>query len=84
VEAILIAELADHACWEALMALAQQAGEEALVEPFERALTAEQEHLQKVQAWRAAGQERPELGRCEQARSRQLMTLLVYEDFRSS
>jgi hypothetical protein len=55
-------------------------GEEALVEPFERALTAEQEHLQKVQAWRAAGQERPELGRCEQARSRQLMTPLVYED----
>lgn len=28
-EAILIAELADNACWEALIALAQQAGEEA-------------------------------------------------------
>jgi rubrerythrin len=57
-EAILIAELADNACWEALIALAQQAGEEALVEPFEHALTAEQEHLQKVQAWLAAGQGR--------------------------
>jgi hypothetical protein len=31
-EAILIAELADNACWEALIALAQQAGEEALVD----------------------------------------------------
>lgn len=57
-EAILIAELADNACWEALIALAQQAGEEALVAPFEHALTAEQEHLQKVQAWLAAGQGR--------------------------
>jgi len=57
-EAILIAELADNACWETLIALAQQAGEAALVEPFEHALTAEQEHLQKVQAWLAAGQGR--------------------------
>jgi rubrerythrin len=57
-EAILIAELADNACWETLIALAQQAGEEALVEPFEHALTAEQEHLQKVQDWLAAGQGR--------------------------
>ena len=57
-EAILLAELADNACWEALIALAQQAGEAALVEPFERALTAEQEHLQKVRAWLAAGQGR--------------------------
>jgi rubrerythrin len=57
-EAFLIAELADNAGWEALMALAQQAGEEALVEPFEHALAAEQEHLQKVQAWLAAGQGR--------------------------
>jgi rubrerythrin len=55
-EAMLIAELADNACWEALIALAQQAGKEALVAPFEHALTTEQEHLQKVQAWLAAGQ----------------------------
>ena len=47
-EAILIAELADNACWEALIAFAQQVGEEGLVELFERALTAEQEHLQAV------------------------------------
>jgi rubrerythrin len=54
-EAILIAELADHACWEVLVELAQEAGEDALVEPFAQAHATEQEHLQKVQAWLAAG-----------------------------
>jgi ferritin-like metal-binding protein YciE len=58
-EAILIAELADNACWEALIALAQEAGEDTLVTPFEQALLTEQEHLMKVQAWLAAGQGRP-------------------------
>jgi len=57
-EAILIAELADNACWEALIELAQGAGEDALVRQFEQALTTEQEHLQKVHAWLAAGQGR--------------------------
>ena len=50
-EAILSAELADNACWEALIALAQEAGEDALVTQFERALLTEQEHLTKVQTW---------------------------------
>jgi rubrerythrin len=57
-EAILVAELADNACWEALMELAQGAGEETLVQQFEEALLAEQEHLTKVQTWLAAGQGR--------------------------
>ena len=38
-EAILIAELADNACWEALIELAQEAGEDKLVKQFEEALT---------------------------------------------
>jgi hypothetical protein len=57
-EAILIAELADNACWEALIALAQQAGDDALVEQFKQALVPEQEHLVKVRTWLAAGQGR--------------------------
>jgi ferritin-like metal-binding protein YciE len=57
-EAILVVELADNACWEALMELAQEAGEEHLVQQFEAALLAEQEHLTKVHTWLAAGQGR--------------------------
>jgi ferritin-like metal-binding protein YciE len=57
-EAILIAELADNACWEALMALAQEAGEDTLMTQCEQALLTEQEHLAKVQSWLAAGQGR--------------------------
>lgn len=54
-EAILIAELADNDCWEALIALAQQAGEDSLMKPFKQALVTEQEHLMKVRTWLAAG-----------------------------
>jgi hypothetical protein len=57
-EAILVAELADNACWEALVELAQGAGEDALVRQFEQARTTEQKHLEKVQTWLAAGQGR--------------------------
>jgi rubrerythrin len=57
-EAMLIAELADNACWEALVELAQGAGEDELVKQFGQARVTEQEHLQKVQAWVAAGQGR--------------------------
>lgn len=57
-EAILIAELADNACWEALIELAQEAGEDKLVAQFQEALRNEQDHLAKVQAWLAAGQGR--------------------------
>jgi hypothetical protein len=62
-EAILLAELADNACWEALIALAQQAGEDTLVKPFEQALVTEQEHLVKVHTWLAAGQGRASNGK---------------------
>ena len=55
-EAILVAELSDNACWETLVALAQQAGENDLVQQFEQALADEQEHLRKVRTWLAAGQ----------------------------
>ena len=61
-EAILIAELADNACWEALIELANIAGEDALVQPFQQARLTEQEHLEKVQAWLAAGQGRTQDG----------------------
>jgi rubrerythrin len=61
-EAILIAELADNACWEALIELAQGAGEDKLVQQFEGALKSEQDHLAKVQAWLAAGQGRARNG----------------------
>jgi len=57
-EAILIVELTDNACWEALIELAQRAGEDELVKQFGQARATEQEHLQKVQAWVAAGQGR--------------------------
>ena len=61
-EAILITELADNACWEALIELAIIAGEDALVQPFQQARVTEQEHLEKVQAWLAAGQGRTHSG----------------------
>jgi rubrerythrin len=61
-EAALIAELTDNACWETLIELAREAGEDALVEQFQEALTNEQDHLEKVQAWVAAGQGRARNG----------------------
>jgi rubrerythrin len=57
-EAVLIAELADNACWETLVELAQQAGENDLAQQFEQALADEQDHLRKVRTWLAAGQGR--------------------------
>jgi rubrerythrin len=69
-EAILIAELADNACWEALIELAQGAGEDKLVQQFEEALKNEQDHLAKVQAWLAAGQGRARKGGGDGQRSR--------------
>jgi rubrerythrin len=67
-EAILLAELADHACWETLVELAQEAGEDALVEPFKQAHATEQEHLQKVQAWLGAGHGRIQEGSSKKRR----------------
>jgi rubrerythrin len=60
-EGILVAELADNDCWEALSELAQGAGEEEMKERFLRAYATEQEHLIKVRTWLAAGQGRTRL-----------------------
>jgi ferritin-like protein len=62
-EAALIAELSDNACWETLVELAQQAGENDLAQQFEQAQETEQEHLRKVRAWLAAGQGLTQNGR---------------------
>jgi rubrerythrin len=58
-EAILIAELADNDCWDALIALADGAGEAELVNRFSAARDHEREHLANVRAWLAAAQSRP-------------------------
>jgi len=58
-EAMLIAELTDNACWGTLIELAQRAGEDELVRQFQQARMTEQEHLDKVKTWVAAGQGRP-------------------------
>jgi len=55
-EAVLIAELTDNACWETLVELAQHASENALVQQFAQARAHEQDHLDKVRTWLAAGQ----------------------------
>jgi hypothetical protein len=55
-EAILVAELADNACWETLSTMAQAAGEDKLAAQCKQALATEAEHLAKVRAWVAAGQ----------------------------
>jgi rubrerythrin len=60
-EAIAIAELADNECWETLTGLARLAAHEELAERCEEALLTEQEHLEKVRAWLAAGQGRLEV-----------------------
>lgn len=60
-EAILMAELADNECWETLTGLAHMAGQEEVAERCEAALLTEQEHLEKVRSWLAAGQGRPEV-----------------------
>jgi rubrerythrin len=52
-EAILLAELADNEAWETLVAIADVAGEDALVSRFEKALEQEDEHLAKVRGWLA-------------------------------
>lgn len=58
-EAILIAELTDRDGWEALIAVANNAGKKDLVARFEQAELVEREHLVKVRRWIAAGQARP-------------------------
>lgn len=49
--AILVAELADQAGWEMLIALAQDNSQSAMVTDFNVALAEERTHLQRVQQW---------------------------------
>lgn len=56
-EAILIAELADNDCWDALVDLASQAGEDALAARFGAARDEERAHLLAVRSWLAAFRE---------------------------
>jgi len=55
---MLVAELADNECWQALVELAEAAGVTKLVETFQQAIADEAEHLVKVRAWVAAAQGR--------------------------
>jgi hypothetical protein len=50
-EALLVAELADNAGWEALIELARTIGEEHLVARFQRALDEQQGHLEHLEQW---------------------------------
>ncbi|HUR26659.1 MAG TPA: ferritin-like domain-containing protein [Planctomycetota bacterium] len=61
-EAILIAELTDHECWEGLVELAESAGEAELVDAFRLALADEVRHLDHVRSWVAAAQGRRKAG----------------------
>lgn len=54
-EAILVAELADHASWSVLVSLAQRAGHDELVHAFRNAESTEEEHVERVTAWIQAG-----------------------------
>jgi hypothetical protein len=55
-EGLLVAELTDNACWETLVILARDAGQDEMATQFERALQEEQEHLARVTRWvRGAG-----------------------------
>jgi hypothetical protein len=57
-EALLVAELADNECWETLIDMARESGEQPVVAAFERALAEEADHLEDVRAWLAAAQNR--------------------------
>jgi rubrerythrin len=50
-EAILVAELVDNACWETLIELARTEGDESMLRRFEQALAEEQDHLSNVREW---------------------------------
>jgi rubrerythrin len=54
-EAILLAELADHDGWSMLIELAEAFGQDELTERFAEALREEGEHLRDVRAWVKAG-----------------------------
>ena len=54
-EGLLVAELADNACWESLIELAQEAGQDEMVRAFEAALQREELHLGRVKGWLKQG-----------------------------
>ena len=49
--AILVAELADNAAWDELIALAKEMGQDDMASRFTEAQQREREHLDKVRAW---------------------------------
>jgi len=59
VEAIAMAELTDNECWETRAGLVRLGGREDLAERCDAALATEEEHLDTVRTWLAAGQGRP-------------------------
>jgi len=54
VEGLLVAELSDNACWETLIALARELGQDKMAQRMEIALAAERDHLRRVKAWAAS------------------------------
>jgi ferritin-like protein len=54
-EALLAAELADSAGWEALIELARNNGQERLVATFQRALDEQQDHVEHLVQWLRQG-----------------------------
>jgi len=54
-EAIIVAELADHEEWIGLIDLARDLGKTDLMHTFQSAQLTEEEHLSKVRRWIAAG-----------------------------
>ena len=58
-QGILVAELADNEQWDSLIHVARHSGFDDLAENFVRALRQEEEHLERVRRWLAAGEGRP-------------------------
>lgn len=50
-EAILVAELVDNECWDALIDLARSESNSGIVRRFEQALAEEEVHLENVRRW---------------------------------
>jgi hypothetical protein len=57
-EAMMIAELTDQNCWDTLMQMASEAGDEELAGACAKAYETEIAHLDRVQLWVRAGQGR--------------------------
>jgi hypothetical protein len=66
-EALIIAELSDNECWETLAELTEIAGFEDVAKEFREAHEEEQEHLESVRSWLAAGQGRAGAGSFDEA-----------------